>query len=246
MLTSYALSRPAPRAASAFAIAPQRLARLAGVIYLVLAICGGFSHLYVRAGLEIAGNPAATADNIRAAAGLVRAGFVTDLVSITCFVGLAFALYVLLSPVSRRVAATFVVLVAIAASIMGVNMLNHLGALVLATDPTYATALGAQTADTLAAFLLDLHAHGYLIAQIFFGLWLLPLGYLVFTSGLFPRALGVLLMLAAFAYVGDLVAIYSSPSFESPLSPFFGLVAGLGEISFLVWLLVMGAKEPAR
>jgi hypothetical protein len=247
MLTSYAQASAPARLSGEFTwLAPKQLARLAGVIYLVLAVCGGFAQLYVRAGLKVPGDAAATADTIRASASLVRLGFVADLVNIACFVGLAFALYVLLAPVNRRIAATFVICVAIAAAIMGVNMLNHLGALVVATDPTYASTLGTATADALALLFLELHGHGYLIAQIFFGAWLLPLGHLVFTSGFFPRVLGILLMLACFAYLGDIVATYSSPDFESGLTPFFGLVAGVGEISFLVWLLVMGAKEPVR
>ena len=89
--------------------------------------------------------------------------------------------------------------------------------------------LGATTADALAGFFFQLHGHGYLIAQIFFGLWLLPLGYLVYRSGFFPRVLGVLLMLGCVGYLADLVAIYVSPSFDSPLSMVLVLPAALGE-----------------
>jgi hypothetical protein len=227
-------------------ISNNRLARLAGALYLILAATGGFSQLYVRTGVRIAGDAAGTAENIRTAARLFGVAFVTDLVSITCFLLLAFVLYVLLSPVNRKIASTLVVFVAIAVAVMSLNMINHAGALAMATEPTYATALGAGSTDALALLFLDLHRHGYLIAQIFFGLWLLPLGYLVYQSGYFPRVLGIMLMIGCFGYLGDLVVISFSPGLESSLSPYLGLPAGLAEIAFLLWLLVMGAKEPRR
>jgi hypothetical protein len=220
----------------------QQLARVAGVIYLVLAVCAGFSELFVRSSVTVAGDAAATADNIRASATLFRIAFVTDVVNVACFILLALALYVLLAPVNQRIASTFVIFSAIAVAIMGVNMLNHAGALAVATDPTYATALGAGSADALALLFLDLHGHGYLIAQIFFGGWLLPLGYLVYKSGYFPRVLGIMLMIGCFGYLADLVATYLSPGFESSLSPYLLLPAALAEISVLLWLLVKGAN----
>jgi hypothetical protein len=224
----------------------MQLARVAGILYLIVAVCGGFSQLVVRSGSLIAGNAAATAENIRASATLFRLGFVTDLANIVCFLVLALVLYLLLSPVNQKLASAFVILNAISVAIVGVDLINHAGALIVATDPMYAAALGAGSADALAQLFLDLHRHGYLIAQIFFGLWLLPLGYLVYRSGYFPRVLGILLMVGCFGYLADVVAIYTSPGFESALSPYLALPAGLAEIAFLLWLLVMGAKLPRQ
>lgn len=224
----------------------NRLARLAGALYLILAAAGGFSELYVRVSARIPGDSAATAERIRAAGTLFGVALVTDLVSITCFLLLAFVLYLLLSPVNSKIAATLVIFVAIAVAIMSLNMINHAGALAMARDPTYATALGVESTDALALLFLDLHRQGHLIAQIFFGLWLLPLGYLVYKSGYFPRVLGIMLMIGCFGYLGDLVAISFSPGLESSLSPYLGLPAGLAEIAFLLWLLVKGAREVRR
>jgi hypothetical protein len=228
--------------------APPQLARLAGLLYLILAICGGFSELFVRASIRAdpSAGVSATADNIRASASLFRLGLMTDLLNVTLFVLLAFVLYVLLSPVNRRIAATFVVFVAITSAIMSANLINHAAALILATDTSYAAALGAPVADALARLFLDLHAQGYLIAQIFFGLWLLPLGYLVYVSGFFPRVLGVLLALGCFGYLAGVVVAYAAPGIGSSLPTAFGLIAGVGEISFLLWLLVKGARAEAQ
>jgi hypothetical protein len=219
----------------------NQLARVAGMLYLVLAVCGGFSQLYVRSSINVAGDATATAENIRASATLFRAAFITDLVNTACFILLALALYVLLSPVNKKIASAFVIFNAITVAVMSVNMLNHAGALAVATEPTYVTALGTGSADALALLFLDLHRHGYLIAQIFFGLWLLPLGFLVYKSGYFPRVLGIMLMIGCFGYLADLVAVFSSPGLESSLSPFLALPAGLAEIAFMLWLLVKGA-----
>jgi hypothetical protein len=222
-------------------ISKNQLARVAGILYLILAVCGGFSELYVRSGVNVAGDTTATAENIRASATLFRVAFMTDLVNTACFILLAFALYVLLSPVNKKIASAFVIFNAITVAVMSVNMLNHAGALAVATEPAYVTALGAESADALALLFLDLHRRGYLIAQIFFGLWLLPLGFLVYKSGYFPRVLGIMLMIGCFGYLADLVAVSSSPDLESSLSPYLALPAGLAEIAFMLWLLVKGA-----
>ena len=228
--------------AGPFMMSQTRLARVAGALYLIVALCGVFSEFYVRSSVKVAGDAAATAENIRASATLFRLGFVTDLVQIACFILVALVLYVLLSPVNRKIAAAFVIFNAIAVAIMGVNMLNHVGALIVATDPAYATAFGAGAADALTLLFLNLHSHGFQIAQIFFGLWLLPLGYLVYKSGLFPRVLGVMLMIGGVGYLAHLAAIYASPDFESSVSLYLAMVAGLFEGAFVIWLLVKGAK----
>jgi Domain of unknown function (DUF4386) len=220
-----------------------RLARVAGLLYLIVAVCGGFSELYVRSSVMVPGDAAATAAKVSASATLFRVGFVTDLVSITCFLLLALTLYALLSHVSHQIALSMMVIVAVSVAIMSLNMLNHLGALLVATDSASSAGLGAASSDTLVLLLLDLHRHGYLIAEIFFGLWLLPLGYLVFTSGFFPRALGVLLIIGGLGYLADLVATLLTPNFEWSLSPYVLAPAVLAEVWFIGWLLVKGANQ---
>lgn len=232
-------------------ISKTNLARLSGAIYLVVAITGGFSELYARASVKVPGDAAATAENIRASATLFGIGFVSDVVSIASLMLLAIALYALLSPVNRTIASAFVLINAIAVAVMSVNMLNHAGALAVATNPSYAAALGAASADALAVLFLDLHHQGYLVAQVFFGGWLLPLGYLVYKSGYFPRVLGIGLMVGCFAYLAELAATYMSPGFETGSAIYLVIPAAVAEISFLLWLLVMGAKverqgEPAQ
>ncbi len=124
------------------------------------------------------------------------------------------------------------------------DMVHQLAALLVATDAAYADALGAQGSDALVLLMLDLQHHGYLIAQIFFGLWLLPLGYLVYESGMFPRALGALLAIGCVGYLVDTFALFLAPDLGASVSPFVLAPAAAAEIAMLFWLLVKGVKAP--
>ena len=224
----------------------KTLARLAGILYLIVAVGGGFSE-YVRLSVRVRGDAAATAANVAEHASLFRLGFVADLVDFACFLAVGLLLYAILKPAGPRIAVSMLALNAVSVAIQALNMLNHLGALLVATDRTYTTGLSSDTVAGLVALLLDMHAQGYLIAQIFFGLFLLPLGYLVYRSGLFPRVLGRILMIGSGGYVAGVVATYLSPGFESSLAVYFGIAGGLAELTFLVWLLIAGVNDsPVR
>ncbi|HYU62872.1 MAG TPA: DUF4386 domain-containing protein [Verrucomicrobiae bacterium] len=224
----------------------KTLARLAGILYLIVAVGGGFSE-YVRLSVRVRGDAAATAANVAEHASLFRLGFVADLVDFACFLAVGLLLYAILKPAGPRIAVSMLALNAVSVAIQALNMLNHLGALLVATDRTYTTGLSSDTVAGLVALLLDMHAQGYLIAQIFFGLFLLPLGYLVYRSGLFPRVLGRILMIGSGGYVAGVVATYLSPGFESSLAFYFGIAGGLAELTFLVWLLIAGVNDlPTR
>jgi hypothetical protein len=224
----------------------KRLARIAGLLYLVVAVCGGFSELYVRAGVKVPGDAAATAANISASATLFRIGAVTDLVNLVCFLVLALILYGLLKPVGAKAALAMLVFNAVSVAVMTANMVNHLGALLAATSEDYAGTFGASSSAALAMLFLDLHAQGYLLAGIFFGLWLLPLGYLLVSSRAAPRALGVLLMVGSLGYVADAVANVLAPTAAQTLTPLLVLPSALAEVALIFWLLVKGLRLPPR
>ena len=223
---------------------PKRLARTAGLYYLVVAIFGAFAHLYVRARVYTPGDAATTAENILANAPLVRIGFVADLVQATFFLFVVLTLYQLLQHVGGGLASTMVTFVGVAVAITCLNMVHQWGALLVATNPTYASALGADGSNSLVLLLLDLQHYGYLVAQIFFGLWLFPLGLLAYRSGMFPRPLGIALMLGTLAYLADVLLQFLAPELADAISTAVLLPATLGEISMLAYLLVKGVKTP--
>ena len=222
---------------------PKRLARLAGLLYLIVAIFGGFAHLFVRATVYVPGDPVATTENVLANTGLVRFGVFADLLQATVFLLLAMTLYTLLKHVSKNAGQAMVVFVAIATAIISLNMVFQFAALLVATDPTYFEAFGAQGSDALVLLLLDIQHYGYLIAQIFFGLWLLPLGYLTHRSGMFPKALSVLLVIGGMGYLLDTVGSFLVTDFSEAMSALIVTPAGIAELWLVGYLLVIGVRS---
>lgn len=222
---------------------PQRLARTAGVYYLVVAVLGAFAHI-VRGQVYAPGDAATTTDNVVAKASLVSYSFVADLVQATFLVLVVMTLYRLLHHAGENVARAMVIFVVIAVGIICLNMVHQLGALLVATDPTYAGAFGSDGSEALVLLMLDLQHHGYLIAQIFFGLWLLPLGLLAIRSGMFPRWLGRLLMVASTAYLLDVLLHFLAPRLADAVNPVLVTFFSVAEGSMLLYLLVRGVRTP--
>jgi hypothetical protein len=134
---------------------------------------------------------------------------------------------------------------AVSVAIQGLNMLNQLAAMLVAADPAYTTGMSAAGVQAMVLFFLELHRQGYLIAQIFFGLYLLPLGYLVFRSALFPTVLGLVLGIGCAGYLAGVAVSFLSPTFTSPAATYFGLIGGVAEMVFVGWLLIRGVKDQA-
>ena len=211
----------------------RNLARMAGVLYLAVGVLGGFAE-YVRTSAVTPGDAQATAAGIVQHSTLFHLGLAADLIDLPCFIAVGLILYRILKPVEPTVALAMLVLNAVSVAMQGVNMLNQAGALIVATHPEYATGM-------TSLFFLELHREGYVIAQIFFGGYMLPLAYLVYRSAMFPKALGIVLAVGGAGYLAGVVATVASANLNSGVAAYFGLIGGLGEIVFLLWLLVFGA-----
>jgi hypothetical protein len=223
---------------------PKRLARVAGVLYLLVGIFGGFAEGFVDPKMYAAGNAAATAGNVVANAGLVRIGVIAHLLDGTFFVFLAMTLYILLRHVHKSVARAMLVLVALATSIISLNAVFQFEGLRVATDSSYAVAFGTAGSNALVLLLLDTQHYGTLIAQVFFGLWLVPLGYLAYTSGLFAKWLGAVLIVGGVCYLVDLLAAFLIPDVGPGIHTFIVIPSAIAEISMVLYLLVVGVKNP--
>jgi len=221
----------------------KRLARIAGVLYLFVGIFGGFAEGFVDPKMYVAGNAAATAGNVIANSGLVRLSVVSHLLDGTFFVFLALTLYILLEQVHQSVARAMLVLVALAAGIICLNAVFQFEAERVATDTSYAAAFGTAGSNALVLLLLDIQHYGTLSAQVFFGLWLVPLGYLANKSGLFPKWLGILLILGGVCYVVDLLAAFLVPDVSRGIHSFVVIPSAIAEISMVLFLLVVGVKN---
>lgn len=224
----------------------QRLARTAGLYYLVVAVLGAFAHI-VRAIVYVPGDAMATAAKVAENADLVRYSVVADLVQATFLVFVVLALHRLLQHVDTRMARAMVLFVVIAVAMITLNVVNQFGAVLVATDPSYGAALGGDGADSLVMLLMDLQHYGYLAAQIFFGLWLFPLGLLAWRSGMFPRPIGAVLVAASTGYLVDVLLQFLAPTAADVVNPALVSLFILAEGSLLVFLLAKGVlnRQPA-
>ncbi len=224
---------------------PKRLARLAGAMYLLVGIFGGFSEGYVDPKMYVPGSAAATAMNVIANPGLVRMSVVAHLLDGTFFIFVALALYILLRHVHKSTARAMLVLVALATGIICFNAIFQFEGLRVATDTSYTAALGAAGANALVMLLLDIQHYGTLAAQVFFGLWLVPLGYLAYKSSrMFPKWLGVVLIAGGVSYIVDLFAAFICPEIASAIHGYIVIPSAIAEISMVIYLLAVGVRAP--
>jgi hypothetical protein len=214
--------------------------RLAGLLYVLASIPGFFALAYVPGKLIVHGNATATANNIASSETLFRFGIVADLIGQALFVFVALALYDLLKSVNQRWAALMVIFILLAIPIAFLNEVNAIAALVLVRGGEFLSVFDKPQRDALAMLFLKLHGGGFEIAEIFWGLWLFPLGLLVYRSRFIPRVLGILLVLACFAYVADSFTSLLLPSYETIVSRWVSPLM-LAEVVFMLWLLIIGA-----
>ena len=223
---------------------PRTVARIAGLLYLIVVLAGIFSIAYVPSQTQIAGDAAATVAKIASHERLFRLGIAAGLVCYTAFLLLPFALYRLLSPHGATAATLMVALAVVSVPLAFINLQHKLYVLTLMGDGAY---LKAFTPDVLSAqvmLALRAYGNGILVSKLFWGLWLMPFGWLVFRSRQLPRILGILLMLGCIGYAGDVFGRLLIPGFaESSLAAHIVLPATLGEIGTCLWLLTFGMRR---
>jgi uncharacterized protein DUF4386 len=223
---------------------PVRQARTAGIYYLLVALFAGFAQV-VRQQVYVPGDAGATTENLVAHPDLVRFSFVADLVQATFALFLVLALFRLLQHVDRSMARAMVIFVVLQVGITCLNMVHQLAALLVATDPAYVGVFGTRGSNALVLLLMQMHQSGFLVAQIFFGLWLFPLGWLAYRSRMFPRPLGVVLMVATGAYLLDVVLQFLAKGVADVVSPIVLVpLVTFAEISMVCYLLVKGVRTP--
>lgn len=215
----------------------NRTARLAGALYLLMMPFAAFS-LKVRFSAFDHADAAQTIANISAAPGAYLAAIVTWLVSQTLSVFLIVTLYQLLSPVSKAHALLMLVLALVGVPIAMLNELNQFAVLLWISDSGFAANLDPTQIQTSVMFFLHLHERGLHIAHIFWGLWLFPLGYLVFRSQFLPRILGVLLIVGGIGYLVDLARYFLFPESSLTITQF----TFIGEVLLPLWLLIKGVN----
>jgi len=223
-------------------ISTKKIARIAGLLYLVNAVTGFLGIIYVPSRLIVSGNAAATANNVRASERFFRLGIASELVCAVEFVFLVWVLYRLFVGVSKTHSSLLVIFGLAFVPIMIVNTLSEIAALMLVRGADFLSVLGQPQREALAMLFLDLHRYGYIVGWIL-GPWLFSFGLLVYRSGFLPRILGVLLIAACFGYVADSLAPWLLPGYVNVVDRIASIPLTLGEPATILWLLIRGAKD---
>src|SRR5438445_1524638 len=218
-------------------------ARVAGLLYILASAVGIVRLLYIPKALFVHGNAAATANNIAAHESLFRLGIVCYLVSSVLFIFVTLALYRLFEGVDQPLAILMVILGSLMpVPIFFVNSVTDGAALLLARGGDFLSAFDKPQRDAFAMLFLNLHHQLDLANAIFWGLWLLPLGLLVYKSRFLPRVIGIWLMMGCFGWLAFSIAGFLSPGLEDKVFA-YGQPFMLGEVATMLWLVIMGAKE---
>ena len=219
----------------------KKQARFAAILYFLNALPAPFALLYVPSVLIVRGDATATANNVRDSETLLRLGMAGELFSSTVVIFAVLAFYSLFKAVSGKHARAMLVLMLISVPISYLNVLNDLAALTFARGPEFLAIFDQAHRDALVLFFLRLHSHGFVLAQIFWGLWLFPFGILIKRSGFIPRFLGISVIVAGCGYVISSCATLFLPRYAPTISQ-FAMILEMGELP-LIWMLIWGARD---
>jgi len=224
--------------------ANKNTARLGGFLYLIVVLTGIFSLAYVPSKLIVWEDSARTFQNIATSESLFRLSLVSSAVCYVAFLLLPLVLYRLFENVNEIAAKLMVVLAVVSVPISFLNLQNKFAVLTLIHDANSLKIFSEQQIHTQMMWQLSNYDHGILSVQVFWGLWLLPFGWLVYQSGFLPKVLGILLMLGCLGYLVSFIGNTMLLNYgETFISRFDTLPASLGEIGSCLWLLMMGIKE---
>jgi len=201
-----------------------------------------FGGMYVDSKIYVPGDAVATVSNILAFEWLFRLGFVSLLVGLILQLFLVHVLYELFKSVDKGQARLMVILVVAGVSVAFLNNLNQYAPIVLLSGAEHLSAFNPAQLQTLSMVFLDMYNNGIMVAEIFWGLWLIPLGILVYKSRFVPKVLGVLLIVGCFGHLLSFLSTFLFPDYSAILIPISEMVM-FGELPIFLWLLIKGAKD---
>ena len=218
----------------------KRDAKRAGLLYLAFIITCMFSGI-VRMRLIVLEDAAKTAGLLENAWGLLKSAAIVDLISAVLFLLTAWALYVLLKPVNKNLALLFLLLNAAGVAVQGFSLLHLYAPVLMQRSIDIRSAFLPEQLDALDLLFFNLHKSGFMMAQIFYGTWLFPLGLLVYRSGFLPKWLGILLMADCAGVMITFFQFFLLPDLDMLAYP--GMAVGLiAEFSLSLWLIIKGVK----
>jgi len=217
----------------------KKTARMAGFHYFMYFVTSIIANMF---GRFIFVDATVTVNHIMAHESQFRIGFVISLFSVVFFLLAAWYLYVLLKPVNKNIALLFLVLNLGGFAIWCFSLLNLFAGLLLLSGADYLKVFQPDQLQALAILFVNLYKNGYIVAQIPYGFWLFPLGYLVFKSGFLPKILGILLIADGFGLLIYVFQRFLLPGYEVISYPCM-VVSFIAELSLTLWLLIKGVKD---
>ncbi len=224
-------------------ISNKNLARIAGLLYLIVIATGLFAEIFVRQALRVSNDAMATAHNIQTSEMLFRYGFVADLVNFVAGLPSVIIIYILFKPTNKNVVRLAMMFVVIQTAIIAVNLLFQMTPLLILNGDKYLNTFQTNQLATLSLLSLNIQALGYGIGLVFFGFYCLIIGYVIFKSAIVPRFLGILYAVSGVGYLLNSFVMFLSKGFANPLFVYIAIPIFIGELSFCLWLLIMGVKE---
>lgn len=221
-------------------VSQRKVARIAGLLYLAYIVIFAISSV-IQGKPIVWGNAAATASNIVAAQGLFRLGVTMELIAALLFLLAAWALYVLFSPVNRNLALLFLLLNLVGVAIECVATLIHFSALMVFQDSMPVSVFRPDQLQALGLLLLNVSGVGGMVTVLFYGAWLLPLGYLAIKSRLLPKVFGILLILDGACLMICFVQLWFFPAYQKWTFPLYPVMF-VAEFGLGLWLAIMGVK----
>lgn len=219
----------------------KRTARFTGLLYLIFALVAIYGYMYVPSQITVAGDTAATAKNILANEFLFRTSIVSNLTGHVLFVVLVLFFYRLLRQVDIHWARIMVGLVIVGIPVSFMVDVFRIAPLIIYKNELLKSFEPGQM-NEVTTVLLRLGSYAGRLVSTFWGLWLIPLGILVYKSGFIPRIFGVLLFFNAAGYIINSLTFLLFPDSLAMISKFTMVFLFIGEIPLIFWLLIKGVK----
>jgi hypothetical protein len=226
--------------------APKATGRLAGRLWLLSAVSGGFGLMYIRTGILVSGDATATAANIHAHEPMFRAAIVAGLAAQVFWLFLALTLFHLFKDVSRRASMVLLVSATLTVGLSFVNALNFFSALLVLGDASYLNVFSPDQRDAAAMVLMRLaNSAGQGLLEVFWTPFYFSFGWLVLRSGALPRFFGWALGAGSLLFAVNVLQKFLLPSFYPAQVTQLAMLGGVvSALPTMVWLLVRGATAP--
>jgi hypothetical protein len=218
----------------------KNTARLAGIFFLLMVVFGIGAEILFRQKIFVDGDAASTASNILSNGLLYRTGIVSDLLMSLCYLITALILYKLLSSVNKNTAAAMVVFATAGSILLMANVLNEFAPLIILEGSDTLASFDSSQIQSLSMLFFQIYEHGYMVGQIFFALWVLPLGILIYQSKFIPKAFGILFI--AEAILGSMSVLVHFIAPMEMVETILLLPGTIAELAFMLWLLI-GRKK---